>query len=89
LHSAARFRHSGLVIASTSGLLVQHPENITALACAMQYSLLRCPVRAGCAGLAELGAVTKPTVRLGVKVVGLLRFGGNGKPGYGNNEGPT
>jgi hypothetical protein len=28
-------------------------------------------------------------VRLGVKVVGLLRFGGNGKPGYGNNEGPT
>ena len=55
----------------------------------MQYSLLRCPVRAGCAGLAELGAVTKPTVRLGVKVVGLLRFGGNGKPGYGNNEGPT
>ena len=39
--------------------------------------------------LAELGAVTKPTVRLGVEVVGLLRFGGNGKPGYGNNEGPT
>lgn len=32
----------------------------------------------------------QPTVRLGVEVVGLLRFGGNGKPGYGNtHNGPT
>ena len=32
----------------------------------------------------------KPNVRLGVEVVGLLRFGGNGRPGYGNtHNGPT
>jgi hypothetical protein len=39
--------------------------------------------------LAELGAVTKPTVRLGVEVVGLLRFGGNGKPGYDAVDGSS